>query len=109
MKNQSRDRKYLDWLRTQPCIVTLTESPPERPSSEPAHLRLLAEGGTAIKPPDWLVLPLHWRLHREGETTKAFWRRMIDEYPDLLPRLLLEVAKSRYDNWKITSDHQGDD
>jgi len=54
----------------------------------------------ALKPPDWAALPIHWRLHRQGETTKAFWRRMVDDHPDFLPRLLIEYARLRYDEWR---------
>lgn len=98
--NPVRDRKYLDHLREGPCIVTGDRGHPDAPVCEPAHLRLLGSGGVGMKPSDALAVPLHWRLHRQGETTAAFWRRIVDEYPDFLPRLLLEVASSRYREWK---------
>ena len=96
------DRKYLDWLRTQPCIVSLEESPVERPSSEPAHLRLLGGGGTALKPGDNHAVPLHHWLHKQEQRLgpQRFWAQMAEEYPDLLWRLLIEVAEARYENYK---------
>jgi len=39
------------------------------------HVRCLGHGGTGLKPPDWLCLPLttveHTKLHAEGE--QSYW------------------------------------
>ena len=90
------DRKYLDYLRTQPCIVT------GRSETEPAHLRLNNMGGMGIKPPDWCALPLNWRLHREQSNAGELrsWVIWANEYPDFLARLLINEAKHRYAMWK---------
>ena len=96
-----QDRKYLDYLRTQPCIVTGHSGSADLPLVEPAHLRLLGAGGMGLKPSDARTLPLYWELHRrqstEGEL--ASWLRCANEYPDFLARMLIEVSESRYEKW----------
>lgn len=91
-----RDRKYLDWVRTQPCLVT------GRADVEPAHLRLLGEGGVGMKPGDNLVLPLHYEIHRRqsSEGEGAVWIWCANEYPEFLFRLLQNEAKRRYQMWR---------
>lgn len=90
-----RSRAYLDYLKTQPCIVS------HRMPTEPAHLRLLGKGGTGTKPQDCYALPLHWELHRrqstEGEL--AVWLSCVNDKPDFLARLLIEVAEARFAKW----------
>lgn len=89
------DRKWLDFVRTQPCIVT------GRMETEPAHLRLLGAGGMGKKPNDNLVLPLNWELHRvAGE--RGAWLRFANEYPEFYFRLLQNEAKRRHQMWKAT-------
>jgi hypothetical protein len=99
-----RDRKWLDSLRNGPCIVTLQTG--SSPSCEPAHLRLLGSGGTGSKPSDARALPLHYELHKLEQRLgpRAFWAQMIKDYPDLLWRLLIEVAELRYDKYKGNKD-----
>lgn len=88
-------RSYLDYLRDQPCIVT------GKRDVEPAHLRLLGSGGVGLKPNDSRALSLYWELHRrqstEGELPVWLW--CVNEYPDFLERLLIEVAESRFEKW----------
>ena len=95
-----RDRKYLDHLRNGPCIVTGSSG--SSPVCEPAHLRLLGSGGTGVKPGDDRALPLHHKLHQLEQRLgpRAFWRKMMEDYPDLIWRLLIEVAESRYEKYK---------
>ena len=92
-----RDRKYLDWVRTQACVVTGRTG-----ESEPAHLRLLGEGGMGMKPGDNLVLPLHHELHRRQSTEGegAVWLWCANEYPEFYFRLLQNEAKRRYQMWR---------
>lgn len=84
-----RDRKYLDSLREEPCIITgLTPC-------EPAHIRWGMGGGMGLKPDDSRTVPLvpqlHRRQHQIGE--KRFWA----EQPiDFWLRILIEVAEGRY-------------
>ena len=90
-----RDRKYLDWVRTQRCIVT------GRADVEPAHLRLLGAGGVGVKPGDDLVLPLHYEIHRRQSTEGegAVWLWCANEYPEFYFRLLQFRAKALYQMW----------
>ena len=97
-KSQSvRDRKYLDHLRDEPCIVTGRAE-----GCEPAHLRLLGSGGTGMKPSDARAVPLHYELHRQqskfGEGIG--WLMCANEYPEFLFRLLINEAERRYERWK---------
>lgn len=91
-----RDRAWLDFLQTQPCIVTGKEG------AEPAHLRLLGAGGTGQKPPDNLVLPLHWELHRyQSEVGEPrAWLEWAQEYPSFYFRLLQFRAKMWHQMWR---------
>ena len=89
-----RDRKYLDSVREQPCIITgLTPC-------DPAHIRWGLGGGMGLKPDDNRVLPLVHQLHQEqhqiGE--KRFWLEQANKHPEFLMSILIEVAKARYDN-----------
>ena len=88
-----RDRAYLDFLRTQPCIVTQATG-----ECEPAHLRLLGAGGMGQKPGDDLAVSLHWKLHRmQSELGEGrAWVKFANEYPEFLWRLLINEAKRRY-------------
>lgn len=90
-----RDRKYLDWVRTQRCIVT------GRAETEPAHLRLLGAGGMGTKPGDNLVLPLHHELHRYQSQVgePRAWLEWAQEYPEFYFRLLQFRAKAMYQIW----------
>lgn len=90
-----RDRKYLDWLRTQPCVVSNCNE------TEPAHLRWHTDGGTGMKPSDCYAFPLHYSLHRKqhqiGEP--EFWLEMVNENPWFLAWLLKMAARKMYDDW----------
>ena len=89
-----RDRKYLDFVREQTCIITsLTPC-------DPAHIRWGLGGGMGLKPDDNRVLPLVHQLHQEqhqvGEV--RFWLEQVNKHPEFLMSILIEVAKARYDN-----------
>ena len=64
-----RDRRYLDYLRTCPCVVTgryATESM----AVDPAHI---GPHGMGQKTDDYYAIPLlhevHQRCHQQGEST----------------------------------------
>lgn len=65
-----RDRKYLLWLRDQPCVIT-GQHGTEFNAIDPAHIRSAAYAGTGIKPPDNHVLPvlhsIHLDMHQHGD------------------------------------------
>lgn len=90
--NPIRDRRYLDWLRTQPCIVSGVCGP----SVDPAHISTMGKG---IKSSDDECLPLlnshHKWAHDHGEMT--FWRT---QAPDWLLRAALKAyARELYQKW----------
>lgn len=73
----------------------------ERSGVVPHHVRLRGTCGTALKPPDWQVVPAcracHSRIHAEGYTL-AEWTRTLE----VLARLqgeLLAVAVSGEDGF----------
>ncbi len=97
-----RDRRHLDWLRELPCLRCLKDHP--SPSivinfsldTEPAHIRLKSQSGTAIKPSDDLAIPLcyqhHHIQHQRGERT--FWGDNLDKAISLA-KSLYEVSGNR--------------
>lgn len=87
-----RDRKYLDWLRTQPCIFTgLMGS--ERDAVDPMHI---GTAGKGIKSSDDEALPvrhsIHSECHQRGEMTVI--REIIPDW--LLREALRAYAREMY-------------
>jgi len=93
-----RDRKYLDWLRTQRCIVTGRYAS-EYDAVDPCHLGV---SGIAMKSPDDEVLPMlhsiHVISHQTGEVSTQ--RRSIPD--DVLMSALRAYAREMYREWKET-------
>lgn len=62
-----RNRKYLDWLREQPCFFT-GHTTTEYHAVDPAHI---GTAGKGIKSHDFLALPvahnIHQLAHQKGE------------------------------------------
>lgn len=57
-----RDRKYLDYLRSQPCILTGFH-PTEYEAVDPCHI---GTAGKGLKSSDDEALPIRHSLHLEG-------------------------------------------
>ena len=78
-----RDRKYLDWLRSQPCIVTGLFGT-ENDAIDPSHI---GTAGKGLKSSDDEALPLchsiHSKCHARGEMTVL---------RELLPNAILREA-----------------
>ena len=55
------NRKYLDWLKTQPCVICSAKP------CDPAHQSCGFPSGTAKKAPDTFALPICANCHRIGE------------------------------------------
>jgi hypothetical protein len=53
-----RSKKYLQWVREQPCVVTGRRGP----GVQSAHFRFPG-CGAGIKPMDLFTYPLHWEAH----------------------------------------------
>lgn len=58
-----RNKKYLEWIKTKPCVVSQQQA-------EPCHVRdkskthMLFHGGMSMKPADELCLPFARHIHR---------------------------------------------
>lgn len=95
-KGVLRDRKYLDWLRTQPCVVTGLSGTDDM-AVDPAHIGTLGKG---IKSPDNHALPLLHSLHAEAHT-KGEITVLRRHAPDWLLRDALRAyAEKMYAEWK---------
>ena len=91
-----RDRAYLDWLRTQRCIVT-GRLGNEHETVDPCHV---GSAGRGIKSPDNEVIPmlhsLHIQCHQDGEISTL--RELLPD--DVLRAALRAYARERYAAWK---------
>lgn len=91
--NPIRDRKYLDWLRTQPCLIEGMRGE----NVEPCHISTMGKG---IKSSDDECIPLfhhhHAKAHSLGEV-----RYLFDHLPlSVLRRMLKLYAKEIYKEYK---------
>ena len=88
-----RDRKYLDWLRSQPCCITGVEG-----QTEPAHtFKSIGGGGMGLKSSDSRALPIHFELHRlqHSMSEAQFWREALMRDTVLLKQMVLLVKRQR--------------
>lgn len=86
-----RDPKRLSRIRRLPCLLC-----GKAPPSEAAHLRIGHVGGTGMKPPDDLTIPL-CRQHHDEETRSGpplFWRLRLYNDPHLAAIALHALARS---------------
>ena len=91
--NLVRDRKYLDWLRTQPCLIEGTRNP----TVEAAHI---STAGKGIKSGDDETIPLshehHAKAHSLGEV-----RYLFDHLPLSILRTMVKMyAREMYRKYK---------
>lgn len=91
-----RDRKYLDHLRTVPCIIT-GYATTEHESVVAAHI---GTAGKGLKSSDDEALPvrhsIHQECHQNGEMTTL--RRLMPDW--LLREALRAYAREMYRKWK---------
>lgn len=90
-KTCHRDAAYLDYIRSQPCMVSGSTL-----EVVAHHVRCLGGGGMGIKPSDYLCVPLtaelHAQLHQMGEWT-FYEQNMIDIESAIKMRLLIYMAQ----------------
>ncbi len=86
-----RDRKYLDWLHDQPCIIT-GQHGGEHETIDPAHIGAYA----GMKRSDDQVLPVLHRFHGAGHNSgeMSMWRANIPDY--VLRDALRAYAREMY-------------
>ena len=92
--NLVRDRKYLDWLHTQPCIIT-GEYGNDNETIDPAHIGAFK----GMKRGDDETLPMLHRFHKAGHdyAEMATLRQLL---PDYILRLALRAyAREMYQAW----------
>lgn len=91
-----RDRKYLDYLRTMPCIVSGVRGD-DYDAVDPVHI---GTAGKGLKSPDDEALPIrhsiHLVCHTVGEMTTL--RRLMPDW--LLREALRAYARQEYRKWK---------
>lgn len=91
-----RDREYLDYLCTQPCLITGHHAT-EYEAVDPCHI---GTAGTRLKSPDNEALPFshmfHAQMHNGGEMSVL--RRNL---PNSILRLMLRAyAREKYEEWR---------
>tara|TARA_R110000744_G_scaffold107013_8_gene203455 strand:+ start:4054 stop:4374 length:321 start_codon:yes stop_codon:yes gene_type:complete len=96
-----RDRKFLDWLRDQPCIVTGANGS-DHETVDPAHLRWNTGGGTGLKPSDCFANPLLHSEHiKQGDMgEKLYWLEAVNNDPQILADFMADALRWRYFVWK---------
>lgn len=67
-----RSKKYLDWVRQQPCVLT------GMPADDAHHIiGIGGMSGMGLKAPDWAVMPVtresHARFHNEPDLWPDQW------------------------------------
>ena len=91
-----RDKKYLDWIRGQECVVTGNTN-----GVVAHHVTPMSNRGTGQKPSDYWCLPIHaWshnELHQVGE--RSYWKSM-----DIDPHKLAITYLVR---WLIQEEEDG--
>ena len=88
-----RNRAYLDYLRTQPCILTGHKGQ----DVDPAHIGTLGRG---VKFHDWGALPVWHDLHliAHGTGEMSFWRTNLSDAD--LRAALRAWAHEMYREWE---------
>ena len=96
-RGNHRNKKYLEFIRKQPCILTGIIAHEYDPVVA-AHQGILGDKGTSIKTSDYTAVPmldsLHKLEHQQGQAT--FWGK----YPEIdirteIVRLLIKYAESK--------------
>lgn len=94
-KKTYRNKKYLNWLRSRPCVVTGPET--EEGSVIAHHVRMGNNGGIGLKPSDYRCISLdaieHRKLHDGGERRYyAYHKLNTDQLISM--NLLLYIAET---------------
>jgi len=86
-----RSKLYLDFIRNQPCIVSGSDY-----GVVAHHVRILGNGGTGLKPSDFLTVPLthehHMALHSGGE--RSFYKKHNIDINNSIKCFLLSFLES---------------
>jgi hypothetical protein len=66
-----KDKKYIAWIKTLPCILTLN------PLSEPHHIPLKGHASLGMKTDDRRAIPLSHELHQEYHQHEIDYEKVI--------------------------------
>ena len=94
--NPIRDRKWLDHLRDQPCIITGLRGHPGDPV-EAVHIGTLGKG---MKRGDDEALPVSHNLHKFGHDHGEITMFRNNLPNDILRDALRALAREMYREWK---------
>lgn len=96
-----KDKKYLDWIRKQPCVVTGMDF--TQTDIVAHHIRMGGNAGVGQKPSDYRTIPLtaleHARLHQGVE--REYYESRNLEVDTILMDLALrwERSQRKYFDW----------
>lgn len=80
-----RSRKYLDWVKTLPCVRCFA------PADDPHHLiGVGGMGGTGTKAPDSMVMPVCRGCHTFIHSTPEIWSEQWEWIAKTLKRAIDE-------------------
>ncbi len=91
-----RNSKYLNWLRSQPCLVSGEKGECAH------HVRLGTNGGKGLKPSDYFCIPLLMEYHTAGKNAlhmigeQTFFRRYNIDINKVFISLLQSFLKDQY-------------
>lgn len=88
-----RDKKYLAWVRKQPCVVTKAVG--TYAAIHAHHVHMGGQSGIGQKPSDYRTLPLeaneHACLHNTGE--RLYWQAEEIDPEQLIAGLMLRYLR----------------
>lgn len=89
------DRKYLDWLRTQPCMICGLHGD-EKETVDPMHIGVYGKGMKT----DNEALPIMHHYHATGHQSGEISMFRKDAPDRLLRAALRALARELYREWK---------
>lgn len=91
-----RDRKYLDWLRTQRCILSGLNAS-EYDAVDPMHVGTRGKG---LKSSDDEALPVLHQLHAKGHAIGEITMLREEAPDDVIRAAFRALAREMYREWK---------
>lgn len=95
-RKPTRDRRYLDALRSEPCIICGLHATPDNPV-EAAHV---GTAGKGLKSPDSEALPMHHTHHSMAHQMGEMTYLRANLPADVLREALRAYGRERYREWK---------
>ena len=87
-----RSAKYLDWVRSQPCYMTM-KTREEGVIIDPHHIKGIGHfSGVGQTAPDYLVMPLSREKHELVQSVPALWPLQFEMIVNTLDKAIREGA-----------------